>query len=252
MTMSARRKLRTCHFADQNPPRAHHGTSSSRCLSRLSTPSADKNLEILRRTRAIAARSIPAASPAACQPRPSTLAAIQRSTSAAGRSANTGRTTCSRRRAMPPPSHVPRARPRALTRRNLKHRSQIPRDPPPQSCSLRAHPSPAPFRRVPAARAHRSPAATAQRPRLRPTPSLRSVALVGSVPARSRRCPAPRRIGPRRGQPHRPEHPRAIVAGSWSAASTRRGPAHCGQTNTSMPNTRRSRSAHGKRCRRLR
>ena len=38
----------------------------------------------------------------------------------------------------------------------------------------------------------------------------------------------------------------------WIAASTRRGPAHCGQTSTSMPNVRRSRSAHGKRCRRLR
>jgi hypothetical protein len=45
---------------------------------------------------------------------------------------------------------------------------------------------------------------------------------------------------------------RAIAAGSWIAASTRRGPAHSGQTSTSMPNVRRSRSAHGKRCRRLR
>jgi hypothetical protein len=105
-------------------------------------------------------------------------------------------------------------------RRKSKHRSRTTRDPPPRSCppardpvrpaaTARAHRSPVPFRRVPAARAHRSPAATAQRSQIRPTPSLRSVALVGVVePCRSRRRPAPRRIVPRRGQPERPEHPR--------------------------------------------
>ena len=83
------------------------------------------------------------------------------------------------------------------------------RDPVRPAATARAHRSPVPFRRVPAARAHRSPAAIAQRSQLRRTASLRSVALVGSVkPCRSRRRPAPRRIGPRRGQPVRHEHPR--------------------------------------------
>ncbi|MFN9974950.1 MAG: hypothetical protein ACK58T_34170, partial [Phycisphaerae bacterium] len=45
---------------------------------------------------------------------------------------------------------------------------------------------------------------------------------------------------------------RAVAAGSRIAASTRRGPAHFGQTSNSLPNARHSRSAHGKRCRRLR
>ncbi|MFO0313186.1 MAG: hypothetical protein ACK539_08165 [Planctomycetota bacterium] len=91
-----------------------------------------------------------------------------------------------------------------------RHRDRAPcAHPVHPAATARTHRSPAPSRRVPAARAHCCPAATAQRPQLRPTPSLRSVALVGSVPLRSRRRPAPRRIGPRRGRPERAEHPRA-------------------------------------------
>ena len=83
------------------------------------------------------------------------------------------------------------------------------RDPVNPAATARTDRSPVPFRRVPAARALHYPAATAQRSQLRPTPSLRSVALVNVVePFRSRRCPAPRRIAPRRGQPERPQHPR--------------------------------------------
>ena len=100
-------------------------------------------------------------------------------------------------------------------RRKSKHRSRTTRDPPPRASPLRATPSTRPHAPIPGLIPPRSrrtstplPAATAQRSQLRPTASLRSIALVGSVPCRSRRCPAPRRIGPRRGQPERPEHPR--------------------------------------------
>jgi len=88
--------------------RAHHGTSSSRCISRLSASPVLKNLRILCRARRVAALSIPSAAPAACQPTPSNLAAIKRSTSAGGRPTKAGRTTCSMRCSMPPPQAIGR------------------------------------------------------------------------------------------------------------------------------------------------
>lgn len=51
--------------------------------------------------------------------------------------------------------------------------------------------------------------------------------------------------------PDNPSDPstRAIAAGPWIAANTRRGPAHCGQISTETPNTRCSNAAHGRRRR---
>jgi hypothetical protein len=139
-------------------------------------------------------------------------------------------------------------------RRRITRRAHPPVGPP-----LRATPfiqlppprtdrSPAPFRRVPAARTHGSPAASGQRSRLRPTPSLRSVALAGSVPCRSRRCPAPRRIGPRRGQPHRTQSPRDRRRIVDRRKHTPRACALRADEHVKPP-SHRSRSAHGKRRR---
>ena len=149
-----------------------------------------------------------------------------------------------------------------VARRESKHRSRTTRDPPPRPYPLRARSSTRP----------QPPACTDPRPHCT------------AFPPREHTAPPPRPASGRNFAPHRhssaspssaaspsaaggARHPdgsapaavrpsaasnRAIAAGSWIAASTRRGPAHCGQTSTSMPNTRRSRSAQGKRCRRLR
>ncbi|MFO0392568.1 MAG: hypothetical protein ACK548_11975 [Planctomycetota bacterium] len=149
--------------------------------------------------------------------------------------------------------------PELVARRKFKHRSRTTRDPPARSCTLRATPSTRP----------QPPARTDPRPH------------AAAFPPRAHTAAPPRPLSGRNFAPHRhsagspssaaslstaggARHPagsapaavrpsaastRAIAAGSWIAASTRREPAHFVQTSTSMPNTRRSRSAHGKRCR---
>jgi len=141
---------------------------------------------------------------------------------------------------------------RARARRKFKHRSLTTRDPPPTSCPLRARSSTRP----------QPPARTDPRPHS------------AAFPPHEHTAPAPRPPSGRTFAPHRhsaasptsaaspsatggARHPdgsapaavnpsaasnRAIAAGSWIAASTRRGPAHGGQTSTSMPAARRSRS----------
>jgi hypothetical protein len=146
--------------------------------------------------------------------------------------------------------------------RKFKHRSRTTRDPPPQSCPLRAPPS---IRPQPPARTDPRPHAAAFPPREHTAPPPRpasgrdfaphrhSAALPSSAasPCAAGGARHPDGLAPAAVRPSAAST-RAIAARSWIAASTRRGPAHCGQTSTSMPNTRRSRSAHGKRCRRLR
>ena len=113
-----------------------------------------------------------------------------------------------------------------------------------------AHPRPggrgSPFRphfpRVRAMRTHRSPAAT--RPRSRHQPHHHSATPAPTSPnpppaggARQAAC-----SGTAKDRPIAPST-RAMDAGSWIAASTRRIPEHLGQTNTSIPSARCSNSA---------
>jgi hypothetical protein len=166
------------------------------------------------------------------------------------------------RRESPDCRAAARGCPFARARSKFKHRSRTTREPPARDCPLRATPSTRP---QPPARTDPRPHATAFPPREHTAPAPRPASSFNFAPHRhSAASPtsaaAPSAAGGARhpaGSDPAAVSPsaasnRTIAAGSWIAASTRRGPAHFGQTSTSMSNTRRSRSAHGKRCRRLR
>ncbi|MFO0450392.1 MAG: hypothetical protein ACK52I_17310, partial [Pseudomonadota bacterium] len=125
-------------------------------------------------------------------------------------------------------------------RRKFKHRSRNTRDPPPPSCPLRATPS---IRPQPPARTDPRPHSAAFPPREHTAPAPRPPSdrifaphrpSAASPSSAAPPCAAGGARRPDGSDPAavRPSAPStsAIAAGSWIAASTRRGPAHCGQT----------------------